>query len=85
MGKCAAGNELPTRGPCKTCGASSNEPCPEALRIASEERHELLTAATALVEEIASRGTHEGWKRLANLVAKLNGPVGSPSRPEVKP
>jgi hypothetical protein len=44
MGKCAAGNELPMRGSCPKCGATSSEPCPEALRIAREEREILIRA-----------------------------------------
>ncbi len=46
MSKCAAGHELPKRGSCPKCGARSNEPCPEALRIAYEQRDILIRALT---------------------------------------
>jgi hypothetical protein len=42
----------------------------------------LAEAAGGLVEEIATRGTHERWKRLANVIAESNARVGTPSQPE---
>jgi len=53
MNRCAAGNELPQRGACPKCGAASSEPCPEALRIAREERETLIRALKRLTNEVA--------------------------------
>jgi hypothetical protein len=45
MSKCAAGVELLRRGTCPKCGATNREPCPEAFRIANEERQALISFA----------------------------------------
>jgi len=74
MNKCAAGNELPKRGACPKCGARDNEPCPEAFRIASEERETLLTALRR-IRSLEPKNVSKYAQQIAGEALDL---VGSP-------
>lgn len=81
MNRCAAGNELPNRDACPKCGASSNEPCPEALRMAREERDSLVAALEYALNEldyIAKKHGYVSTEAAAISVRQTLELVGSP-------
>jgi hypothetical protein len=47
----------------------------QEISITRERDEALEDAARALIDEISTRGTHERWKRLANLIEESNAPV----------
>lgn len=54
QGKCAGGYELPGMGkPCKKCGATSREPCPEFARQQADEIASLRAQLASASRELA--------------------------------
>jgi hypothetical protein len=69
-GYCAAGTKLPKRGPCPKCGAKSDEPCPEAYRIAAEQRDALVKKLEEIHDIAQDTTLHvECWQKLQNIAA----------------
>lgn len=79
-GVCAAGTKLPKHGPCPKCGVGPSTPCPEAHRIAREERDALekeLADAVKLLHDLLGLVPGSGEAAYAFVERHMLDPVGT--------